>query len=177
MNEQKSKLLSFLLRHKPEAKNLKLDKEGWCDVLQLCRNADFTLEELQQIVAEDTKGRYTIRAEDGASFIRANQGHSTSAVKLTFKQAIPPVVLYHGADAKAVQQIWREGLKPMSRHHVHLSENLVTAHQVGSRRRTGYKIFQIDAKQMLTDGFKFFISENDVFLVDQVPPKYLMELA
>ena len=173
--EQKSKLLSFLLRHKPEAKQLTLDKEGWCSIVQLCVNAGFTTAELSQIEAEDEKNRYSIREINGVSCIRANQGHSTSAVNLVFKKAVPPTVLYHGADASVISQILKQGLLPMARHHVHLSDNLETAKAVGARRK-GFVLLKIDAKQMLVDNVPFFISDNGVWLVDTVQPKYITQL-
>jgi putative RNA 2'-phosphotransferase len=169
---EKSKYLSFLLRHKPEAAKLKLDKEGWCALAQLISNTDLTLDEIHEIVRTDSKGRYTI---DGDK-IRANQGHSTGEVKLTFKSAVPPVALYHGTTRKVWEDIIRtEGLKPMSRHHVHMSADITTALIVSNRRKAENIILKVDAKRMLADGFKFFISENSVWLVDAVPAKYLAE--
>ena len=183
MNSERSKYLSYLLRHKPEAANLSLDKEGWCPLDQLLENTDFTLEELEKIVAEDAKGRYSFQYWEMADAgipttrepisIRANQGHSTSSVRLTFKKAVPPVKLFHGAGQAVLDKIRKDGLKPMSRHHVHLSADLETAEQVGGRRRSGYIILEVDAKSMLADGIEFFLSDNGVWLVDHVPAKYL----
>lgn len=170
---ERSKHLSYLLRHRPEAANLTLDKEGWCSVEQLFQNTDFKAEELYEIVMNDAKKRYSL-SED-KHFIRANQGHSTSEVKMTFKTAIPPVTLYHGADGRYIDEIFKKGLLPMRRHHVHLSADIHTAEAVGGRRRTGHVVLEIDAKKMLEDGFKFYISDNGVWLVNAAPPKYLKE--
>lgn len=175
----RSKFLSFLLRHRPEKANLSLDTEGWCDISQLIQNTDFTLKELEQIVAEDSKGRYTIQylEKDGDSLhepmrIRANQGHSTASVRMTFKVDTPPPILYHGADAMVYDQIMKDGLKPMRRHHVHLSCDLSTAQAVGGRRKS-HVVLRVDAARMVADGYKFFISDNGVWLVNAVPPKYI----
>lgn len=168
MSAERSKKLSFLLRHKPEAASLTLDKEGWCEVSQLVANTDFTVTELESIVAQDSKGRYAMR--DGR--IRANQGHSTDEVKMTFTKKVPPTVLYHGTPNGKVPVIMKEGLKPMKRHHVHLSQDTETASVVG-KRRGEFTVLTVDAKQMLADGYEFFLSENNVWLVDAVPPKYL----
>jgi putative RNA 2'-phosphotransferase len=40
-------------------------------------------------------------------------------------------VLYHGTGHGAVEAILREGLRKMSRHHVHLSKDIVTAKKLG----------------------------------------------
>jgi len=170
--KERSKYLSYLLRHAPEKAGLTLDKEGWCSTTQLVRNTDFTLMELDEIVRLDEKQRYSFD-DELKSNIRANQGHSTEKVKITFKRAVPPTVLYHGTSDEAAAKIWAEGLKPMSRHHVHLSADLETAQAVGGRRKRDLAIFYVDAKWMLADGHQFYISDNGVWLVDAVPPKYL----
>jgi putative RNA 2'-phosphotransferase len=176
---ERSKYLSYLLRHKPETAKLTLDREGWCDISKLLANTDFTRAELLEIVDSDSKGRYSLDEPRTSSVmpkrIRANQGHSTSEVRMTFKTAVPPIVLYHGTTAADI--IEKEGLKPMNRHHVHLTDCLETARSVGGRRKGTTTIFEIDAKQMLADGYKFFISENNVWLVHVVPVNYLKELA
>jgi putative RNA 2'-phosphotransferase len=106
-------------------------------------------------------------------FIRANQGHSVSKVQMSFKQASPKSQLFHGADNKVLDEILKHGLKPMARHHVHLSADFETAVSVGARRKTGFTVLSIDAQAMAADKIKFYISENGVYLVDHVPPKYI----
>lgn len=182
-SSERSKYLSYLLRHKPEAAHLALDREGWCDLVQLFENTDFTLPEIELLVANDSKGRYELKywemADDSVPHthepiaIRAVQGHSTDQVRVTFKTAVPPVVLYHGTVDSNLDEIRKKGLLPMKRHHVHLSADLNTAETVGGRRRGGVVVFEIDAKTMLEDGHKFFIAENGVWLINTVPPKYL----
>ena len=162
--------MSYLLRHKPETANLTLDKEGWCSVAQLMANTGILHGELLDIVKTDSKGRYSLSAD--LTMIRANQGHSTKVVDLTFKSAVPPTVLYHGTTEAAYEKIKKQGLLPMKRHHVHLSSDRETATHVGARRN-GTVLLIVDAKQMLADGIKFFISENGVWLVPAVSTKYL----
>lgn len=168
--EKKSKFLSFILRHKPSAANITVDKYGWANVSQIIQNTDITFQELQAIVETDEKGRYSF-SED-LTKIRANQGHSIK-VENIHKKAIPPTVLYHGTNASVLKTILKEGLSKMKRHHVHLSSDLETATIVGNRRKKDLVILQIDAKSMLTDNITFYISENGVWLVDHVHPKYL----
>lgn len=168
---ERSKYLSYLLRHKPEKANLTLDKEGWCLIDQLLANTDFTWDELEQIVAFDEKGRYSFDAF--ATSIRANQGHSTGAVRLTFNKAIPPTVLYHGTQLQTWETIRKQGLLPMRRHHVHLSASYDTAATVGGRRKGDLVVLSIDAKKMVADGIQFYLSDNGVWLVDMVDPRYI----
>lgn len=168
--QEKSKFLSYLLRHKPESKNLQLDKEGWITLQELVDKAGFTHAELVEIAKLDGKQRYTI-SDDGLR-IRANQGHSTTQVRMTFDRAVPPPVLYHGTAYETSSIVLKEGLKPMSRHHVHLSADEQVAIEVAGRRRGSTIVLKIDAAKMLADGIRFYKSVNGVWLVDYVHPKY-----
>lgn len=126
--------------------------------------------ELEHVVATDAKGRFTL--EDGR--IRANQGHSVPGIE-AFQRQDPPDQLFHGTTHERWPQIQASGgLKPMARHHVHLSADEATARQVGSRRRREtLLILTIDAKQMRADGHPFWISSNGVWLAQEVPCNYL----
>ena len=173
---QQSKYIALLLRHKPEAGNLVLDSEGYCNTTDLIKAVkrefgNFTLEDVQDIVVSDEKGRYSFNAS--GSKIRANQGHSTNQVNISFKEVIPPDVLYHGTATRFLDSIYKEGLKPMSRQYVHLSKDTETATKVGTRHGSLYIIY-IDAKRMYEDGYKFYISDNGVYLTKTVPTKYFM---
>lgn len=172
MSNHISKFLSLVLRHKPETIGITLDSQGWANVNELLagmqkQGKKVTVKDLEQIVSEDSKGRYSLK--DGK--IRANQGHSIKVdLELVAKQ--PPKDLFHGTPEKFVDVILKEGLKPMNRHHVHLSADVDTAQTVGARRGKPH-IFTIKTAQMLADGFEFYQSENGVWLVDNVPPQYL----
>lgn len=60
----------------------------------------------------------------------------------------------------------------MSRNHVHLSEDTSTATKVGQRYGTP-KVLRVKALEMSKDGYDFYLSENNVWLTDEVPPKYI----
>ena len=169
--EQKSKYLAYILRHRPDVAGIVLDKEGWTDLTTLIKNTDLSAEEVELIVQNDAKQRYSISA-DGTK-IRANQGHSTKEVSMTFEKAVPPVVLYHGTTSQAIDQILKQGLKPMNRHHVHLTNDVAIALSVGGRRHGETVLLEVDAKAMLADNHTFYLSTNGVWLVKSVPPKYL----
>lgn len=168
---QKSKYLAYVLRHRPDVAGLILDKEGWTPVDDVVAATGVSKADLEQIVGLDEKGRYSF-SSDGLK-VRANQGHSAQGVKMTFKRAVPPTVLYHGTTSKAELGIMKKGLLPMNRHHVHLSEDIEVARSVAGRRKSDIAILQIDTKQMLADKFQFYLSDNGVWLVDSVPTKYI----
>lgn len=164
-----SKFISLILRHKPEVANITLDKHGWADVKELLIATKLTQDELDEIVSTDNKQRYSYNL--GKTKIRANQGHSID-VDLEFKEAMPPCKLYHGTVYKNIESIFNTGLNKQSRQYVHLSSNIETAISVGKRRGNPV-VLEINTEDMIKDGYKFYISENKVWLTDNVPAKYI----
>lgn len=167
-----SKYLSRHLRHQPERIGITLDEHGWVEVDTLLRAAAahglrFTRAELDHVVAVDDKQRFTV---EGAR-IRANQGH-TVEVDLGLPAAEPPAYLYHGTVARSLDAIRAEGLRPMNRHHVHLSADRGTATRVGARRGRPV-VLSVDAGAMHGAGHVFQVSANGVWLTDRVPPEFL----
>lgn len=172
--KRQSKFLSLILRHKPEEINLSLDGNGWVNVDLLIKGMNsqkdvMSKEILDSILESDSKGRYEYN--DDETKVRARQGHSIK-VDLGFKKVKAPDKLFHGTVEKAYKLIINEGLKSMARHHVHLSEDLDTAVSVGSRRGDAI-VLVIDSKSMQEDGYDFFISNNGVWLCEDVPIKYI----
>ncbi|MGE0130017.1 MAG: RNA 2'-phosphotransferase [Blastocatellales bacterium] len=170
-----SKFLSLVLRHQPEKIGLKLDESGWTSVEHLIEAArrhgiEFTLEELQHVVANNDKKRFSFSG-DGLS-IRANQGHSIE-IELGYEPAEPPEVLYHGTAEKFLTSIKQQGLIKGKRHHVHLSADVETAVKVGQRHGKP-TILRVKAGQMYQDSFVFYISANGVWLTERVPVQYLV---
>lgn len=172
-----SKYLSKHLRHQPKRLGLQLQPEGWVavdELLAACQKHEFSITrlELEQVVAENDKKRFSF--DETGTLIRANQGHSV-AVDLQLEPTVPPDILYHGTGKKSVPLILKSGLQKMSRHHVHLSEEINTAKKVGARH--GYPVvFEVNAVAMVRDGLIFYRSENGVWLCDRVPPEYLKPL-
>ena len=166
-----SKLLSLVLRHDPGAIGLTLDSEGWAEVDDLLSRLDFpaSRDDIARVVRENDKQRFAL-SPDG-SRIRANQGHSI-AVDVGLKPADPPDRLYHGTADRNVAAILSEGLKSMSRQHVHLSADIETATRVGSRHGKPV-VLAVDCARMVADGLTFWRSENGVWLTLSVPAKYL----
>lgn len=87
----------------------------------------------------------------------------------------PPPLLYHGTGEVSVPAILVHGIEKRGRQHVHLSSDIETALAVG-RRHGKPKVFKIEAGKMKADGYPFFLSVNNVWLVDYVPPEYLILL-
>ena len=177
MDKKYSKFLSLILRHKPEVLDLKLDAEGWVNTKELVNGMkshfkDFKLSDLERVVENCEKQRYTFN--ENKSKIRASQGHSLM-VDLKLREILPPPVLYHGTAAKYLDSIYKLGLIPGKRQHVHLSPDMQTAAKVGARHGKAV-IITLDTQFMSLDGIKFYMSENRVWLVDHVDPKYFVSV-
>ena len=169
-----SKFLSYVLRHRPDEIGLKLDANGWAEVDDLIACAGsasvvLTEERLRQIVRSSDKQRFAL-SDDGRR-IRANQGHSIS-VDLALAPRQPPEILFHGTATRFLDAIRQHGLKPMSRQHVHLSPDEVTATRVGQRHGKPV-VLKIKAGQMWHAGQAFYFSANGVWLTENVPPQFV----
>ncbi len=172
-----SKLLSFWLRHKPEAGKLSVDPTGWVEVEDVlaalaAQGSAAGRGDIERVVAQSDKNRFE-QSPDGR-LIRARQGHSIP-VDLDWPVAEPPEFLFHGTVDRFLDAIMAEGLRPMGRHHVHLSVDLATANAVGSRRGRPV-VLQVAAARLFASGQAFRLSGNGVWLTEHVPPGYLARL-
>jgi uncharacterized protein (TIGR02452 family) len=152
-----------------------LDENGWANTEELLTKSNasghsITNEELQEIVLTNDKKRFSF-SEDFTR-IRANQGHSVD-VDLALAPTPPPAVLYHGTVDKFLDSIREKGLIKGERHHVHLSADTETAGKVGSRRGKPV-LLEVRADAMADAGHVFYRSANGVWLVESVPPEFLV---
>ena len=169
-----SKYMSLILRHKPDVIGIELDEHGWANVNDLISgiekdNHGFNFELLEEIVRSDSKQRYSFN--DDKSLIRANQEHSVN-VDVELKEKEPPEYLYHGTGEKYVKFINQDGLIPKSRLYVHLSKDIKTAENVGKRHGKEI-IYRINSGRMYRNGYKFYLSENGIWLTKEASVKYL----
>jgi putative RNA 2'-phosphotransferase len=169
-----SKFLSLVLRHQPESAHITLDSAGWVDIDDLLAGCAISRRplsraDLDHIVATNPKKRFEYSAD--ATRIRASQGHSVP-VDLNYEAKVPPALLYHGAAKQFLDGIRAEGLLKMKRHHVHLSVDTKMTLEVGARRGKPV-LLTILAEEMHQAGHSFYLSTNNVWLVDHVPPQFI----
>ena len=174
-----SKLLAVALRHRPEQFDLVLDDHGWAsvdDVLAALRSrggryADLRATDLEELVATGSRPRYELRG----GRIRARYGHSVP-VAVDAAPAAPPDLLWHGTSRRAWQAIAIDGLTPMGRQHVHLSQEREQAVEVGrrhARRGGGLVVLRVDAGRAHRDGVVFVPAATGVWLTGPLPATYL----
>jgi len=174
-----SKFLSLILRHKPEIINLKLDKNGWANIDELIEktnnketNIVLNYDLLEKIVSINDKKRFKIDPE--GKRIRANQGHSLN-VDIELKEIKPPDILFHGTAIKFIENIKKKGINRGNRLYVHLSPNKEIAMAVGKRHGKPI-VLDINSKKMFQDGYKFYLSENLIWLTKKILPIYIYSL-
>lgn len=160
--------MASALRHTPKRFGLTLDEAGWTSLDDLANALRVPVSEVEAAVALPGKKRYEI--EDGR--IRARYGHSVPE-RVEHPVAVPPQTLFHGTTADTVAAILRDGLRPMKRQYVHLSADVETATQVGSRRRREVALLVVAAGEAARDGVPFYDAGRGVWLADEVPPRYL----
>jgi putative RNA 2'-phosphotransferase len=168
----KSRELAYILRHNPLKANLSIDDNGYVLIKPLLNYLKISEDELNLIIDLDNKNRFS-KSVDNLK-IKANQGHSIN-LNLKFKEVIPPNILYHGTSSSHYDKIkLSNSINKMNRHHVHLSDKLDTAIQVAERWKNDFPvILEINSKDMYRDNYKFYISDNNVYLTDSIPIKYI----
>ena len=158
--------LSYLLRHD---RTYTFETGGWRPVENIVREQGFTFEQLCDLVANDSKGRFEFN-EDKAK-IRALYGHSVQ-VDMDYANCTPPEILYHGTSMNAYASILDNGLISRSRNYVHLTDDNDTALETGARHGAPVTI-RIKALEMFNAGCEFYNPKKGIWLVREVPRKFI----
>ncbi len=166
---RRSHKLSKCLRHNPSVPR---DDEGWSSVEDAAKATGMTVQEV--IGTAESNSRYEL--SDDRKNVRALHGHS---VHVTYGDPIdPPERLLHGTSASAWDLIQESGaILPMKRCMVHLTTSIEKAMDVAGRRDDGegQAILSVDAKAMQADGYEFYLSGDGIYLVCEVPVKYVCD--
>lgn len=170
-----SKEVSYALRHAPWEYELELDKNGWVPIDQLLQAfhqsvkwQSVELDNLKIMIEKSEKKRHEIKEDS----IRALYGHSVP-MKVVKEEAIPPKFLYHGTAHDFLSEIEKNGLSPMSRQYVHLSEDIETANLVGKRKDKHPIILAINTENARAKGIKFYLGNEKVWLADSIPSEFI----
>ena len=182
-----SKSLSYLLRHGAVKEKLPIDSQGWIPVDAVLRNNRLksvaaTWANIERIVATNDKQRFKLKTENERIFICANQGHTLSQVTPDLEPltvSTMPANVYHGTYANKLSLIKKEGLRRMSRNHIHMTSNADWS-VLGIRKHCSVLIY-IDTTRCIEDGYEFWRSANGVILCkgDEsgcIPLKYFRKI-
>lgn len=167
-----SKLMAYILGHRPDEFGLVLDEEGFV-----------TLKELQQAIVEEegwsyirpshiTEAAYTSdreRFEVEDDRIRHSPPH-----KIRYERTSPPRILYHGTRRRAYSHILQRGLDPMGRQYVHLATSTELAMRIGRRRDPNPVLLEIQAQRASENGVIFYQADPLIYLADHIPQSYII---
>lgn len=153
---QMSKLLSLMLRHRPDEFGLEMDQYGFVDLQAVLKalqkkDASLTVEAIETVVYDGEKQRFEI--VDGR--IRARYGHSFH-IELGVDPSEPPEFLYKGIDPSASEAVISGGLQPKDREYLHLSFDADVAERLSSRPGRLGAVIRIDAKRAFEAGVPFY---------------------
>jgi len=170
-----SKFMSFLLRHNKGKYQLYMDENGFVCLYELLQLLKLkwewvVLDNIFEVVECSEKKRFEIVENN----IRATYGHSV-VVDVNLPSIRPPDMLYHGTTDMVLEDILRDGLKPICRLYVHLSETMDEAILVGKRRQKNPVVLKIDAKRAWENGVEFKKSQK-IYLVKNLPPEYISSM-
>lgn len=169
---QLSKFMSGALRHFPADAGLSLDGHGWAGVEELIETVADRYEwagrtAVHAVVAVDPKGRFEHR--DGR--IRATYGHSVDVkIDRDSDGETIPATLYHGTAPENLESIEADGLLPMGRQAVHLTDSESEARAVGQRHSDSPVVLRIDTAQLQAENVEISKAGAFIYTVDHVPP-------
>lgn len=167
-----SKLLSLILRHRPDEFGLNIDAFGFIPVDEVVevvqeRYDEATDEAVRDLVADTSQHRFEIVDER----IRALYGHSFF-VEMDGDPMDPPEKLYMGTTAKAGSRMEANGIHPVDRSYLHLSMDYDSA-KSRSREAGTPCVAEIQAKKAFDDGGIEFFARGEVVLTREIPPEFV----
>jgi putative RNA 2'-phosphotransferase len=177
-----SKLLSHALRHEPWLYELELDEQGWTPLAPVLAALHREFPQWQidestiaEMIQKSAKKRHELEpaTPSAPARIRALYGHSLPTHHIQKAPITPPDFLFHGTAPETVPLILNDGLKPMSRHYVHLSIDTATALNVGSRKSKTPALLTIHSGKAHAAGLPFYTGNDKVLLADHIPPQFI----
>lgn len=161
--------LSKILRHQAENRNLKINDGGWVKLDDILRCKEFkgiSIDEINYIVENNNKKRFSTNIVNDILYIRANQGHSINKIKdenlLTEIKDINYINnVVHSTFRKNLDLIKKNGLCKMKRNHIHFAK---TKNVSSGIRKNAEVYIYIDVVKAMNDGIKFYESSNGVIL-------------
>ena len=92
-------------------------------------------------------------------------------MKIVKEPTTPPTLLYHGTARRNLDNILQQGILPMSRQYVHMSEDVETATKVGRRKAQDIVILAINTQA--EPGVLFYCGNDQTWLADRVSPSMI----
>lgn len=125
-----SKAMAYLLRHNGPSNGVPIDKTGFASMDDVAFSLGVDASHLLAVAEHLGEPRFEV--QDGR--IRALYGHSLNVAIDTGVKVGSPTSLYHGSNWSALDAIVKDGLSPMQRRMVHLTNIAEEAMAVGGRK-------------------------------------------
>ncbi len=172
-----SKLLSLILRHRPDEFGLNMDEYGYIPLDEVTeavqqRYSEVGEEDIRRLVDDSKPKRFEI-VED---YIRALYGHSFYLEIDDDPIDPPPEKLFMGTTVNAGRRVAEEGLRPVDRSYLHLS---MTREMAESRsHEEGVPcVVEIEAKRAFEEGGIEFYARGEVILSREIPAEFVGEVS
>jgi putative RNA 2'-phosphotransferase len=165
-----SKLMTYILRHRPDEFGLVLDQDGFVP-----------LKELQQAISEEEGWSYVrtshitevAYSSDREHFEITDDRIRYALHTICYKAALPPPTLYHGTRRRAYPHILQRGLDPGEKKFVTLTAEPQLAMRIGRRRDPDPILMEIQAQRAGDVGITFYHANPLIYLTEYIPPAYL----
>lgn len=125
-----SKAMAYQLRHHGPRNGVPIDQAGFAVIDELARTLNVDSNELLAVAMHPGEPRFEVQG----GRIRALYGHSLDVVIDVVIDVGVPHHLYHGSSWSALNSIMRDGLTPMNRRVVHMTNTAEEAMAVGWRK-------------------------------------------
>lgn len=178
-----SKKMAQALRHTGYDSGLYVSPDGFVlieDLLKIKNGhvfSGFEEEDVERVVHEDAKNRFSLYENQNGLWVRANQGHTGSTgVSIEDDSLLTEIldsseldasgaVCVHGTYWSCWELIEKEGLKTMERNHVHFATSTPESGEVISGMRADCEILvYLNVPKFLQSDGKLFRSSNNVLL-------------
>lgn len=95
-----------------------------------------------------------------------------NSIEVSLKESTPSTYLFYGLSKDKVQSIIENGIEETDSNYVNLYSDLEMILSLESSE-VETSIFLVDTFSMIKEGFKFYLSHNNIWLINYVPSQYL----
>ena len=175
-SQRLSKLLSLILRHRPDEFGLNMDAYGFIPLADLHdavqeRYKDVSEDDIRALVEDSNQSRFELTD----SGMRALYGHSFF-VEMDGEPIDPPEKLYMGSTAGAARKMKSEGARPVDRFYLHLSLSRDVA-ESRSRQIGTPCVVEILARQAHEEEEIEFYARGEIVLSREIPPSCIGDIS
>ncbi|MCL4341396.1 MAG: RNA 2'-phosphotransferase [Candidatus Thermoplasmatota archaeon] len=178
--ESAGRILAGMLRHFPENYGVHLNDHGWLKiytivpVIRAQKKSMWWLTpfHIEALVLTDPKGRYQIN-DHGE--IRATYGHTIPVLMDDLPHDNIPELLYYQTTDEELEFIRETGISPSDKSWVHLSLTPRQAYISGLFHIDSPAVVPIDTVKLIESGTMVYRSNADVFLVEFIPPEFVLD--